>query len=133
MERGELLVALQFPPPKANTGAHYLRFIPRNEMDIAIVGVGASVVLDDARQRIRSARIALAAVAPTPILAKEASDLLVGREATSAAIEEAAEVAKGAAHPINDMRGTVHQRVHLVWVLTKRALHTAIDRAREAQ
>ena len=132
LENGEVLVSLEFPSPKPNAGAHYLRFIPRNEMDIAVAGVGASVVLDDDRQRIRSARVALAAVAPTPILVKEAGDLLAGREANETSIEEAAEAAKAAARPISDMRGTVRQRVHLSGVLTKRALRTAIDRAREA-
>ena len=133
LREGELLVALQFPPPKPNSGANYLRFIPRNEMDIAVVGAGASVVLDDARQRIRSARIALAAVAPTPILAREAGDLLVGKEASEASIEEAAEAAKAAARPISDMRGTIRQRVHLVGVMVKRSLGTAVARAREVQ
>ena len=91
------------------------------------------MVLDDARQRIRSARIALAAVAPTPILAREAGDLLVGKEASEASIEEAAEAAKAAARPISDMRGTIRQRVHLVGVMVKRSLGTAVARAREVQ
>ncbi len=131
LQPGELLVTLRLPPPKPNSGAHYLRFAPRNEMDIAIVGVGASVVLDDARQRIVSARIALASVAPTPVFAREAGDLLAGKEASEASFEEAAEAAKAATTPISDMRGTAHQRTHLVGVLTKRALRGAIKRARE--
>ena len=129
---GEVLVTLTFPPPKPHSGAHYLRFIPRNEMDIAVGGVGASVVLDDSKKRIESARIALAAVGPTPIFAKEASNLLVGKKASEASIEEAAEAAKAAAHPIDDMRGTIRQRIHLVGVLTKRTLRKAIQRAGEA-
>ena len=130
---GELLVGLRFSPPQPNSGAQYQRFIPRNEMDIAVAGVGSSIVLDDSLQRIRSARVALAAVAPTPILAKEASALLAGKEATEASIEEAAEAAKAAVRPIDDMRGTVRQRVHLVGVLTKRTLRTAIRRARKEE
>jgi carbon-monoxide dehydrogenase medium subunit len=101
-------------------------------MDIAVAGAGASVVLDRNRQRIKSARIALAAVGPTPIFARDASDLLVDKEANEASIEAAAEAAKLAARPIDDMRGTVRQRIHLVGVLTKRALRTAIARAKEA-
>ncbi len=62
----EMLVALKIPAPANNSSSFYLRFIPRNEMDIAVVGAGASVTLDDAKQTIVSARIALAAVAPTP-------------------------------------------------------------------
>lgn len=131
LQDGELLVNIQLPAPKPNSGAHFLRFIPRNEMDIAIVGVGASVVLDESKQRILSAKIALGAVAPTPVLAKEAGDLLAGKPANEASIEEAAEAAKAAARPISDMRGTVEQRIHLVGVLTKRALREAISRARE--
>ena len=68
-----------FPAAAAHSGARYLRFIPRNEMDIAVVGVGARVDLSDDLQKIVSARIALGAVAPTPILVPEASDFLVGK------------------------------------------------------
>ncbi|MCZ6866386.1 MAG: xanthine dehydrogenase family protein subunit M [Chloroflexi bacterium] len=132
MEDGELLVALQFPPPAPRSGAHYLRFIPRNEMDIAVAGSGVSVVLDEDRQHIKSARISLAAVGPTPIFAREAGDLLAGKEANEESFEAAAEAAKAAARPITDMRGTIKQRVHLSGVLTKRALRKAVARAKEA-
>lgn len=131
LEPGEFLVALRFPAPKPHSGAHYLRFIPRNEMDIAVAGVGAYVVLDRAKKRIVSARIALSAVGPTPILAKLAGDLLARKEVGEPAFEEAAKVAQAAAKPIDDMRGTAHQRVQLVGVLTKRALRTAVQRAME--
>ncbi|MBI4297677.1 MAG: xanthine dehydrogenase family protein subunit M [Chloroflexi bacterium] len=131
LQEGEVLVSLHLPPPMPGSGAHYLRFTPRNEMDIAIVGAGASVVMDDARQRIISARIALGAVAPTPVFARKAGDLLAGKEANEESIEEAAQAAMAAARPITDMRGTIRQRIHLVGVLTRRALRTAILRARE--
>ena len=130
---GEILVALRVPPPRANFGAHFLRFIPRNEMDIAIASAGASVLLDGDGQRIQSAIIALGSVAPTPVIAREAMDFLVGKEASEAVIKEAGEVAKSAARPIDDMRGTTKQRIHLVSVLTKRALQGAISRARGEQ
>lgn len=130
--RAEVLVALHFPKPKAHSGAHYLRFIPRNEMDIAIAGVGASVVLDRTKQRFVFARIALSAVGPTPIYAKEAGDVLSGKPVNEASITEASEAAKAAAKPIDDMRGTAKQRVHLTGVLTQRALRKAIERATEA-
>ena len=130
LQDGELLVALHIPPPKANYGARFLRFIPRNEMDISIVNAAASVLLDDSKQRIVSARIAIGSVAPTPVFVKQGGDLLAGKEANEASIEEAAEAAKGAASPITDMRGTIAQRTHLVGVLTKRALRSAISRAR---
>ena len=129
---GELLVSLDIPKPPAHFGAAYLRFIPRNEMDIAVVGVGSSVVLDSSGKNIQSALIALAAVGPTPIFAKEASELLAGKPATEESIEAAAEAAKAATTPITDMRGTVDQRKHLTAVLTKRTLRIAIQRAQES-
>ena len=132
LEDGEFLVSVHLPTPAAHSGAHYLRFIPRNEMDIAVAGVGSSVVLDSSGSTFVSARVSLASVAPTPLYVKEAGDALAGKEVGDKAIEEAAEVAMAAAKPINDMRGTIRQRVHLVGVLTRRTLKGAIDRAREA-
>jgi carbon-monoxide dehydrogenase medium subunit len=126
---GELLVSLTIPEPESNAGAHYLRFIPRNEMDIAVVGVGASVVLDSEKKSILSARISLASVAPTPLFVETAGDALKGTEVASDSTEKAAVLAQEAARPIDDMRGTAEYRRHLVSVLTKRALKTAIERA----
>ena len=128
LENGEMLVSLKIPAPASNSSSFYLRFIPRNEMDIAVVGAGASVTLDAAKRTIVSARIALAAVAPTPLFAEEASALLAGREVSDAAIDEAAQAAQAIARPISDMRGTAEQRTHLVGVLTRRALNGAIQR-----
>lgn len=130
LQDGEILVGLNFPCPQANSGAAFLRFIPRNEMDIAIANAAASVVLDDSKENIVSARIAVGAVAPTPRMASAAAEGLAGKAATEESIEAAGEAAKAVASPINDMRGTVTQRVHLVGVLTKRALRTAISRAK---
>lgn len=130
LEPGEILVSIQLPAPPANSGASYLRFIPRNEMDIAVAGVGSSVVLDDSGQNFISARIALASVAPTPVFCREASDSLAGKAVSDAAIEEAAQLARADAVPINDMRGTIRQRIHLVGVLTRRTLNNAVKRAR---
>ena len=128
---GEFLVSFQIPPPPRHSGAHYLRFIPRNEMDIAVVGVGSSVVLDENGRFFVAARISLASVAPTPVLVGEAGAALEGREVTDTAIEDAAEAAMAAARPIDDMRGTIRQRRHLVGVLTRRTLRVAIERAKE--
>jgi carbon-monoxide dehydrogenase medium subunit len=128
----ELLVSVFIPAPAANSGAFYLRFIPRNEMDIAIAGVGASVVLDAAKQSFVSARIALAAVGPTPIFAREAGTLLAGKPINEDSIQLAADAAQAVARPITDMRGTIEQRKHLVKVLTARALRGAVERAKGA-
>jgi carbon-monoxide dehydrogenase medium subunit len=130
LQPGELLVSLQFPPPAANSGAHYLRFIPRNEMDIAVAGAGASVVLQNGN--FQSARIALASVAPTPLFVKEAGDALSGQPVTDDSIQKAAMIAKEAARPITDMRGTIAYRKHLCEVLTRRALNVAVERARQS-
>lgn len=130
LEPGELLVSVSIPPPKQNFGAHYLRFIPRNEMDIAVVGAGASVTLDERQQKILSARVALGAVAPTPLLVEEVGTYLAGKEILEENLREAARLAQAAARPISDLRGTAEFRTHLCAVLTRRALEKAIDRAR---
>ena len=132
LEKGEMLVSIKIPAPQENSSSYYLRFIPRNEMDIAVVGAGASVVLDAAKERFVSARIALAAVAPTPLFAEEASTLLAGREISDSAIDAAAQAAQSISRPISDMRGTAEQRTHLVGVLTRCALNGAIQRVKEA-
>ncbi len=132
LEPGELLVSLQVPPPIPNSGARYLRFIPRQEMDIAVVGVGARVDLSEDFQKIVSARIALGAVAPTPVLVGEAGDILRGRIPGEEAFSQAAAIAQEAARPITDMRGSIALRRHLLGVLVKRALREATDRARSS-
>jgi carbon-monoxide dehydrogenase medium subunit len=131
LRRGEMLVSLQVPPPRPHTGSAYLRFIPRNEMDIAVVGVGAQVTLDESRNTCVATRIALAAVAPTPLLVPDAAAPLVGREPSPGDIDRAATLAQGAARPISDMRGDANYRRHLVAVLTRRALTLALKRAKE--
>jgi carbon-monoxide dehydrogenase medium subunit len=130
LEPGEILVSISMPAPQANSGANYLRFIPRNEMDIAVAGVGSSVVLDGSGQNFVSARIALASVAPTPVFCRDAGASLAGKAVSDESIEAAAELAMADAVPINDMRGTIRQRVHLVGVLTRRTLNNAVKRAR---
>ena len=126
---GEILVSLSIPAPANNPGAQYMRFIPRNEMDIAVVGVGSSVELGNGT--FKSARISLASVAPTPLFVKEAGDALVGKPVNDESIQVAASIAKNAAKPITDMRGTVEYRKHLCEVLTRRGLKIAIERAKE--
>jgi len=127
---GELLVALTLPPASPQSGSAYQRFIPRNEMDIAVAGAASWVQLDPTGQKIQQARIALAAVAPVPKLAEEAGQWLAGKSADEATFAEAGEIAKRVASPIDDMRGTAEYRRHLVGVLTKRTLARAVERAR---
>ncbi|HXA05401.1 MAG TPA: xanthine dehydrogenase family protein subunit M [Bryobacteraceae bacterium] len=128
LQPGELLVSLHLPAPAPHSGARYLRFIPRNEMDIAVAGVGVEVVLENGR--FRSARVALAAVAPTPLYVREAGETLAGSPVDEASIAAAAEIARKSARPITDMRGTSDYRSHLCAVLTRRALEAAVARAR---
>jgi carbon-monoxide dehydrogenase medium subunit len=130
MQRGELLVAITLPPSHDGSGSAYQRFIPRNEMDIAVVGVGSWVQLDASRERITAARIALAAVGPTPIFAKQASEFLTGKEPNDELFAAAGELAKRVATPISDMRGPAEYRMHLVGVLTSRTLAAAVEHAR---
>jgi len=131
LSAGEMLVSLQLPAPGKGSGAAYLRFIPRNEMDIAVVGAGVTVTI--AEGTIRAARVALAAVAPTPLYVPEAGQSLVGKPPTDENLRRAAEIAKEAARPISDMRAPAEYRRHLCAVLTRRALEIAVRRAEENQ
>ena len=132
LEPGEFLVNMRMPAPKPGFGAAYLRFIPRNEMDIAVVGVGASVQLSADGTTFESARIALAAVAPRPLFVPEAGESLAGKPVNEESMAQAAELAQLAAAPITDMRGTAEFRKHIVGVLTRRTLAKAVERARGA-
>jgi len=129
LAKGEMLISIQIPSPRPNSGSNYLRFTPRAEMDIAVAGVGASIELDSDLNRILSARIALVAVAPTPVLATEASESLIGQKPSRSIFEKAASVAKETISPITDVRGSAAQRKHLIGVLTRRCLDIAVNRA----
>ena len=131
LEPDELLVSIHFPPPEPGTGVRYIRFTPRNEMDIAVAGAGVSVSLNNGN--FQDARIALASVAPTPLFVREAGEYLAGRPVSDESIQGAAEIARDSAKPITDMRGTIEFRKHLCEVLTRRALNTAVQRAKETQ
>ena len=131
LQKGEFLVSLDFPPPQPYCGSRYLRLIPRNEMDIAVVGVGAWLRLDAAGKNIEEARLGIAAVAPTPLAATEAARWLSGKPATLESFTEAGRLARSIAKPITDMRGPAEYRVHLVGVIAQRALAEAAERARK--
>jgi carbon-monoxide dehydrogenase medium subunit len=132
LKDGEFLVSLHFPSPEANSGAYYLRFIPRNEMDIAVVGVGAKVVLNQDKSQFISARVALGAVAPTPLFVQAVGDALVGQPVSDESVQKASKIAQDAARPISDMRGTAEYRKHLIGVFTRRVLSGAVQRAKES-
>jgi carbon-monoxide dehydrogenase medium subunit len=124
---GELLVEIAVPDPGPHSGGNYVRHTPRRELDIAVVGVASQVTLS--KGICAKARIALAAVAPTPVRAEAAERLLQGHPVTPDLIERAARAAVEAARPISDQRGSADFRRHLVQVLTRRTLTTALARA----
>jgi carbon-monoxide dehydrogenase medium subunit len=129
LQVGEFLISIHIPAPKEKFGAQYQRFIPRNEMDIAVVGAGSSVVLDSDGRKFISALIALGAVAPTPLPATDAGAFLSGKSVTLENIKEAARLAQAIAKPISDLRGTAEHRKHLSAVLVERTLIKAVERA----
>ncbi len=131
LQPNEILVSLHLPPPPPHSGARYVRFIPRNEMDIAVAGAGVMVELDG--DKFKSARVALSSVAPTPLFVTEAGDALAGQPVNDDSIQVAADLAKAAAKPISDMRGTAEYRRHICEVLTRRALTAAVERAKANQ
>ena len=123
----ELLLDIVVPAPGPRSGGCYLRHTPRRELDIAVVGVASQLALSDGV--CTTARIALAAVAPTPVRASAAEQALEGRPVTTEQIERAAALAVDAARPISDQRGSAEFRRHLVRVLTRRTLTAALARA----
>jgi carbon-monoxide dehydrogenase medium subunit len=128
LQPDELLVEFRIAAPKGHSSDCYQRFIPRNEMDIAVVGVGAAVTVDGGK--FTAARIGLGAVAATPLLAKEAGDSLVGKAVNDESIAAASVLAQKIATPITDMRGPAEYRTHLVGVLTRRVVKEAAERAK---
>jgi carbon-monoxide dehydrogenase medium subunit len=128
LEEGEFVVSIQFPPPAPHSGVAWDRFIPRNEMDIAVVNAGVQLRFDG--DRVSWAKVAIGAVAPTALVVPEAAAALVGKPLTDATIEAAAEAARQAARPIDDMRGSIRQRRHLVGVYVSRMVRKAAERAR---
>lgn len=126
----ELLFEFRIPTPPDHSGSAYQRFIPRNEMDIAVVGVGASVRLDESGARFVSGRIALGAVAPTPLAVEDATELMMDSPVNDDTISKIVEVTKETATPIDDLRGTKEFRKQITAVLAKRVLRQAIERAK---
>jgi carbon-monoxide dehydrogenase medium subunit len=129
VEEKEILVGIEVPPPEAPCGGSYLRHIPRQERDIAIAGV-ASLLLFEREDVCREARIALGAVAPTPMRSGRAESVLSKRPLTEETIEEAAREASEEARPVSDVRGSAAYRREIVRVLTKRTIGAAWERHR---
>jgi carbon-monoxide dehydrogenase medium subunit len=128
LAKGEILKELVLPAPSANTASSYLRFIPRNEMDIAVAGVGSLIEVDRSSKVVTKARIALASVAPTPVRAYAAEEYLEGIAIDEATINKTADLAVQAAVPITDVRGSAEYRKELIRVLTNRTLTICMER-----
>jgi len=131
LKPGELISAILLPPRGQHGGDAYLRFIPRTEMDIAVVGCAVSLTLDG--DTIKTARVALGAVAPTVVLVAEAARAIEGTTLDDAALAALDKAAQAAAKPISDKRGTREFRTEVAGVLARRAARIAYDRAKGAK
>jgi len=131
LRKGEIVVSFLLPPRPPRSGDAYLRFIPRTEMDIAVVGAGVSLTVDSAGT-ITAARVSLGAVAPRVLLVAEAAHAIVGSRFDEAARERLVAAARAACRPIDDKRGTTEFRIDVAGVLARRAALIALDRARRS-
>ncbi|MDA0230498.1 MAG: xanthine dehydrogenase family protein subunit M [Proteobacteria bacterium] len=128
LKTGEMIVDFLFPARPARSGDAYLRFIPRTEMDIAVVGVGVSLTLDGAGV-CTAARVALGAVAATQLVVEDAAAALIGSTLDDAAMAKLDAAAQAACRPIDDKRGTIVYRTKVAGVLARRAAKIAQQRA----
>ncbi|WP_282153799.1 FAD binding domain-containing protein [Ruegeria atlantica] len=131
LAKGELVSAVHIPARGDNGGDAYLRFIPRTEMDIAVVGVGVNLRLDG--DTVTEARVSLGAVAPTVLLVEDCAKAIIGSTLDEAALDALAAAASAACNPIDDKRGTIAFRTEVAGVLAKRAAKIAYARAKGEQ
>jgi len=129
LTKGEIVVSFLLPPRPARSGDAYLRFIPRTEMDIAVVGAGVSLTLDG-DSVITAARVSLGAVAARVLLVPEAAQALIGSRLDKPAQDRLEAAARAACRPIDDKRGTTEFRIDVAAVLARRTALIALDRAR---
>jgi len=128
LAKGEFILEFKLPPRPPRSSDAYLRFIPRTEMDIAVVGCGISVTLD-AGGTCTAARVSLGAVAPTVLLVQAAADTLIGHKLDDATLQKLDAAAQAACKPIDDKRGTIVYRTKIAGVLARRVAAIAFDRA----
>ncbi|MGD8413679.1 MAG: xanthine dehydrogenase family protein subunit M [Candidatus Latescibacterota bacterium] len=125
----ELLVAIRLPQGPGE-GSAYCRQGTRRQLEIALASAAAWVSLDPDSGEVSDARIGLGAVGPTPLLAPQAANTLIGSPPDADHISGAAAAARSEIKPIDDYRGSAAYRVEIVGVLVRRALETAVARAR---
>jgi len=128
LKKGELVEAIVLPKRPPKSGDAYLRFIPRTEMDIAVVSAGVNLTLD-AKGVVKDARVSLGAVAPTVLLVADAAKAIIGSKLDDAALEKLGAACSAACRPIDDKRGTIEFRTKVAAVLGKRAAEIAYARA----
>jgi CO/xanthine dehydrogenase FAD-binding subunit len=129
LTKGEIVVSFLLPPRPARSSDAYLRFIPRTEMDIAVVGAGVSLTLDG-DSVITAARVSLGAVAARVLLVPEAAQAIIGSRLDKPAQDRLEAAARAVCRPIDDKRGTTEFRIDVAAVLTRRSALIALDRAR---
>jgi carbon-monoxide dehydrogenase medium subunit len=127
LAKGELIEAITLPARGARAGDAYLRFIPRTEMDIAVVSAGVNITTE--RGRVKTARVVLGAVAPTAVIVPAAARAIIGTRLDDAALEKLAAACSAACNPIDDKRGTIEYRTKVAGVLARRAAKIAFKRA----
>lgn len=130
LAKGEIVASFLFPERPKHSGGCYLRFIPRTEMDIAVVGAGVDLTLDD-NGICTHAKVSLGAVAARALVVEDGAAALVGSKVDEPALDKLAAAASAAAKPIDDKRGTKDFRIHVAGVLARRAALTAVERARQ--
>ena len=128
LKKGEIIEAILLPKRPPNSSDAYLRFIPRSEMDIAVVSAAVNLTLDG-KGMIKEARVVLGAVAPTIIVVPAAAKALIGSKLDAAALEKLAAACSAACRPIDDKRGTIEFRTKVAGVLARRAAEIAYKRA----
>jgi aerobic carbon-monoxide dehydrogenase medium subunit len=131
LTKGELIASFLLPARAPRSSDAYLRFIPRTEMDIAVVGCGVCLTLD-AKDTCTAARVSLGAVAERPLLVAAAAAALIGSKVDAAALQKLDAAARAACRPIDDKRGTKDYRIKVAGVLARRAAQIALERARKA-
>ncbi len=130
---GEILTEIQIPAPQSNSWGIYLKFSPRRAMDLAVVGVGALLMLNPSDSVCRKARIVLGAVAPTPLRAKKAEQILEGHRIEKNLIDKVSSVAAEESSPISDIRGSVWYRREIIKVLVERSITRTFEKSKTSQ
>jgi len=128
LKKGEVIEAITLPKRPPKSADAYLRFIPRTEMDIAVVSAGVSLTLGP-KGVIKKARVALGAVGPTVLLVAAAAKAIIGTRLDDAALAKLAAACEAACRPIDDKRGTIEFRTDVAGVLARRAAGIAYQRA----